>query len=184
MKKLLLVILISPLLFASCTGSFNSENANSGEVNGSTLIDPAPLEEKAQLMKEAFANKSVDDMLALFVEDMQWMLPNSQMIKGKEQARAVFTNVFSQWEEMRMDAGDDENPPIILATSSKNNGRWLLRWSPYYYKALNGKEITLSFHTVMWFNDNDKIKGMYTYYDRSGLTKMYDEGDPLEAIDN
>ena len=36
----------------------------------------------------------------------------------------------------------------------------------------------------MWFNDNDKIKGMYTYYDRSGLTKMYDEGDPLEAIDN
>ena len=68
MKKLLLVILISPLLFASCTGSFNSENANSGEVNGSTLIDPAPLEEKAQLMKEAFANKSVDDMLALFVE--------------------------------------------------------------------------------------------------------------------
>ena len=175
MKKLLLVLLITPILFTSC-------NDCNCEVDGRKLIDAAPLEAKAQLMKEAFANKDVDGMLELFAEDMVWTFPNGEKIEGKEQARAVFTSVFSQWEEMRMDAGGEENPPIVFATE-RDNGRWLVRWSPYYYKATNGKEITLMNHNAIGFRDDGKIKGIYTYYDRNELSKMYDEEDPLEIVE-
>ena len=175
MKKLLLVLFITPMLFTSC-------NDCNCEVDGRKLIDATPLEAKAQLMKEAFANKDVDGMLELFTEDMFWEFPNGERIEGKEQARTVFTSVFSQWEEMRMDSGGEENPPVVIATE-RDNGRWLLRWSPYYYKATNGKEITLSNHNGIWFGDDDKIKGIYTFYDRNELSKMYDEEDPLETVE-
>ena len=78
--------------------------------------------------------------------------------------------------------GGEENPPVVIATE-RDNGRWLLRWSPYYYKATNGKEITLSNHNGIWFGDDDKIKGIYTFYDRNELSKMYDEEDPLETVE-
>ena len=175
MKKLLLALFITPMLFTSC-------NDCNCEVDGRKLIDASPLEAKAQLMKDAFANKDVDGMLELFTEDMFWEFPNGERIEGKEQARTVFTSVFSQWEEMRMDSGGEENPPVVIATE-RDNGRWLLRWSPYYYKATNGKEITLSNHNGIWFGDDDKIKGIYTFYDRNELSKMYDEEDPLETVE-
>ena len=82
MKKLLLVLFITPMLFTSC-------NDCNCEVDGRKLIDATPLEAKAQLMKEAFANKDVDGMLELFSEDMVWTFPNGEEIEGKEQAKTV-----------------------------------------------------------------------------------------------
>ena len=55
MKKILLAIMILPLLFTSC------EECDCG-VNGATIIDYSPLEEKAQIMKTAFENKDVDSL--------------------------------------------------------------------------------------------------------------------------
>ena len=38
-------------------------------------------------------------------------------------------------------------------------------------------------HNAIGFGDDDKIKGIYTYYDRNELSKMYDEEDPLETVE-
>ena len=71
MKKILLAIMILPLLFTSC------EECDCG-VNGATIIDYSPLEEKAQIMKTAFENKDVETMLELFTDDMEWVFPNGE----------------------------------------------------------------------------------------------------------
>ena len=138
MKKILLVIMIIPLLFTSC------EECDCG-VNGVNVIDYSPLEEKAQIMKTAFENKDTDTMLELFTDDMEWVFPNGEKFEGKEEARQGFNYVFSLWDEMKMDSGGDDEPPIILATSGEQ-GQFLMRWSPYSYKSFSGEEYLSLIH--------------------------------------
>ena len=175
MKKILLAIMIIPLLFTSC------EECDCG-VNGATIIDYSPLEGKAQIMKTAFENKDVDTMLELFTDDMEWVFPNGEKFEGKEEAKQGFNYVFSLWDEMKMDSGGDEEPPIILATSGEQ-GQFLMRWSPYSYKSFSGEEYTIRNHSVLWFNGDGMIKGAYNYYDRKEISKAY-EDDPIDEIED
>ncbi|MBN09026.1 MAG: hypothetical protein CMC79_01445 [Flavobacteriaceae bacterium] len=180
MKKFILT-LIFPVLLLSC------ENCDCPEPKSEGIIDHTEMEAQAQLMKLAFANKDVDAMLDLFTDDLTWWLPNNQVIQGKEQAKAVFEDVFSRFEIMTMDtpknAAGDDFPPIIMGTTSEENGNWLLRWSPFYYKALNGKEVTMNFHTAIAFNEENKIRVLAAYYDRSLLINLYENEDPLKALE-
>ena len=36
---------------------------------------------------------------------------------------------------------------------------------------------------LLCIDDDNKIKGIYAFYDRNELSKMYDEEDPLETVE-
>jgi len=120
-------LLFVGILFISCQ---QIEKKNDDVLNR-TLIDQTELNNKLVSYANHMGSKNIDDMLSMMTDDATWRFPHGVAVTGKEKLKATFSAVFSQFEELKMDASDSE--PVILAVKTESSDRWLLRWTTYKF---------------------------------------------------
>jgi hypothetical protein len=120
-----------------------------------------------------------DGLGAYIADDVQWYWPNGGMetrsiIKGKE-------NVINFWKNWRATSGVESmqfyNSDFMpLRTNRPNDQYNVVGVVVLYYGDITiygkaGSTIVRQ-HLVFSFNDNDKIKNIFSYYDRTGIVQL------------
>ena len=172
MKKIILLFL--GVLFIGCQ---QVEKKNDDVLNR-TLIDQTELNNKLVAYTNHMESKNIDGMLSMMTDDATWRFPHGVDITGKENLKATFSAVFSQFKELKMDASDSE--PVILAVKTESGDRWLLRWTTYKFVNNMDMEFMVPWHMAVLFDENDMIKTVNSWYDRTDLVKTYTEGDIIK----
>ena len=177
MKKIILLFL--GILFIGCQQIEKKNN----DVLNRTLIDQTELNNKLVTYANHMSSKNIDGMLSMMTDDATWRFPHVNSNKrveanGKDQLKATFSAVFNQFKELKIDAYDSE--PVILAVKTESGDRWLLRWTTYKFVNNMDIEFMVPWHMAVLFDENDMIKTVNSWYDRTNLVKTYTEGDIIK----
>jgi hypothetical protein len=120
------------------------------------------------------------DGLGVYIaDDVQWYWPNGGMetrsiIKGKQ-------NVINFWENWRATSGVESmqfyNSDFMPLRTNRSNDQYnvvgvvVLYYGDITIYGKAGSTIVRQ-HLVFSFNDDDKIKNIFSYYDRTGIVQL------------
>jgi hypothetical protein len=120
------------------------------------------------------------DGLGVYIaDDVQWYWPNGGMetrsiIKGKE-------NVINFWKNWRATSGVESmqfyNSDFMPLRTNRSNDQYnvvgvvVLYYGDITIYGKAGSTIVRQ-HLVFSFNDDDKIKNIFSYYDRTGIVQL------------
>ncbi|AUC79679.1 hypothetical protein CW736_10025 [Nonlabens sp. MB-3u-79] len=120
-----------------------------------------------------------DGLGVYLADDVQWYWPNGGMetrsiIKGKE-------NVINFWKNWRATSGVESmqfyNSDFMPLRTNRSNDQYnvvgvvVLYYGDITIYGKAGSTIVRQ-HLVFSFNDDDKIKNIFSYYDRTGIVQL------------
>ena len=110
-------------------------------------------------------------------EDASWAFPNGVTVEGREAVSELLAGVSQIWTTIDQNSGDTVH---LGVTGSNEDGNWkvLLSWGDATY-ANEATSISIPYHQVTWFTEDNLIAGISGLYDRTELVASYDE-DPIK----
>lgn len=145
--------------------------------NGRTLIDPSDLIAVSDAFDDALNSADIEKLSSMLSEDVSWAFPNGVTVEGKEAVTELLTGVSQIWTTIDQNSGDTVH---LGVTGGEEGEEWkvLLSWGEATY-ANEATSISIPYHQVTWFTDDNLIAGISGLYDRTELVASYDE-DPIK----
>ena len=172
MKKLIFTLILS-LAIIGC----EAPQSTSADPNGRSLIDPTGLIEVADAFNTALTSGDIDQASSFLSEDATWSFPNGVTVEGKEAVTGMMANVNQIWTTIDQYSGDTVH---LGVTGGGEGSEWkvLLSWGEATYSN-DANSITVPYHQVTWFTDDNQIGAISGLYDRTELVASYSE-DPIK----
>jgi hypothetical protein len=169
MKNYITILLMS-LAIIGC-------QAPTADPDGRTLIDPSDLIAVSDAFDDALNSADIEKLSSMLSEDVSWSFPNGVTVEGKEAVTELLAGVSQIWTTIDQNSGDTIH---LGVTGSNENGDWkiLLSWGEATY-ANEATSISIPYHQVTWFTDDNLIAGISGLYDRTELVASYEE-DPIK----
>jgi len=169
MKKYITILLLS-LAIIGC-------EAPSADPNGRTLIDPTDLIAVSDAFDDALNSADIEKLSSMLSEDVSWAFPNGVTVEGKEAVTELLAGVSQIWTTIDQNSGDTVH---LGVTGGEEGEEWrvLLSWGEATY-ANEATSISIPYHQVTWFTDDNLIAGISGLYDRTELVASYEE-DPIK----
>ncbi len=169
MKNLITIMILS-LAMIGC-------QAPTADPNGRTLIDPTDLIAVSDAFNDALNSADIETASSMLSEDASWAFPNGVTVEGREAVSELLAGVSQIWTTIDQNSGDTVH---LGVTGSNENGDWkvLLSWGDATY-ANEATSISIPYHQVTWFTEDNLIAGISGLYDRTELVASYDE-DPIK----
>jgi len=151
--------------------------APTADPDGRTLIDPSDLIAVSDAFDDALNSADIEKLSSMLSEDVSWSFPNGVTVEGKEAVTELLAGVSQIWTTIDQNSGDTIH---LGVTGSNENGDWkiLLSWGEATY-ANEATSISIPYHQVTWFTDDNLIAGISGLYDRTELVASYEE-DPIK----
>ena len=168
--KNFITILILSLAIIGC----QTPNA---DPNGRTLIDPTDLIAVADSFNDALNSGDVEAASAMLADDVSWGFPNGVNIEGKDAVTQMLTVTTQIWTTIDQQSGETN---YLGVTGGEQGEEWtaLLSWGQATY-ANEANSVSVPYHQVTWFTEDNLIGAIYGLYDRTELVASYDE-DPIK----
>ena len=170
MKKIFLTLILS---FAILSCETPNEEANS---DLPTVIDDTELVAIADAMYEAMNSDDVDSVLNFYADEASWSFPNGVNIEGKEAIGQMLATTTSIWDITR-----EEGTNYLALKGTNESGedfKVLLSWGGQTFSN-DDTSITVPYHNILFFTDDNKIGWNAGCYDRTKFVEAYDE-DPIK----
>ncbi len=169
MKNYITILLMS-LAIIGC-------QAPNADPDGRTLIDPSDLIAVSDAFDDALNSADIEKLSSMLSEDVSWAFPNGVTVEGKEAVTELLTGVSQIWTTIDQNSGDTVH---LGVTGGEEGEEWkvLLSWGEATY-ANEATSISIPYHQVTWFTDDNLIAGISGLYDRTELVASYDE-DPIK----
>jgi|TARA_B100001113_G_scaffold85233_1_gene67862 hypothetical protein len=168
--KNFITILILSLAIIGC-------QAPNADPNGRTLIDPTDLIAVADSFNDALNSGDVEAASAMLADDVSWGFPNGVNIEGKDAVTQMLTVTTQIWTTIDQQSGETN---YLGVTGGEQGEEWtaLLSWGQATY-ANEANSVSVPYHQVTWFTEDNLIGAIYGLYDRTELVASYDE-DPIK----
>ena len=172
MKKLIFTLILS-FAIIGC----EAPQSASADPDGRSLIDPTGLIEVADAFNAALTSGDIEQASSFLSEDATWSFPNGVTIEGKEAVTSMMASVNQIWTTIDQNSGDTVH---LGVTGGEEGGEWkvLLSWGEATYSN-DVNSITVPYHQVTWFTDDNQIGAISGLYDRTELVASYSE-DPIK----
>ena len=172
MKKLIFTLILS-LAIIGC----EAPQSASADPDGRSLIDPTGLIEVADAFNAALTSGDIEQASSFLSEDATWSFPNGVTIEGKEAVTSMMASVNQIWTTIDQNSGDTVH---LGVTGGEEGSEWkaLLSWGEATYSN-DVNSITVPYHQVTWFTDDNQIGAISGLYDRTELVATYNE-DPIK----
>ena len=170
MKKIFLTLIIS---FAILSCETATEQVNS---DLPTVIDETELVAIADAMYEAMNSDDVESVLDFYADEAAWSFPNGVNIEGKEAIGEMLSTTTAIWDIAR---AEGTNYLALEGTNeSGEDFKVLLSWGGQTFSN-DDTSITVPYHNILFFTDDNKIGWNAGFYDRTQFVEAYDE-DPIK----
>jgi hypothetical protein len=170
MKKIFLTLFIS---FAILSCETTNEQVNS---DLPTVVDETELVAIADAMYEAMNSDDVESVLDFYADESAWSFPNGVNIEGKEAIGEMLSTTTAIWDIAR---AEDTNYLALEGTNeSGEDFKVLLSWGGQTFSN-DDTSITVPYHNILFFTDDNKIGWNAGFYDRTQFVEAYDE-DPIK----
>ncbi len=135
------------------------------------------LKERENTISDALNSADIEKLSSMLSEDVSWAFPNGVTVEGKEAVTELLTGVSQIWTTIDQNSGDTVH---LGVTGGEEGEEWkvLLSWGEATY-ANEATSISIPYHQVTWFTDDNLIAGISGLYDRTELVASYDE-DPIK----
>ena len=172
MKKLIFTLILR-FAIIGC----EAPQSASADPDGRSLIDPTDMIEVADAFNAALNSGDINQASSFLSEDATWSFPNGVTIEGKEAVTGMMANVNQIWTTIDQYAGDTVH---LGVTGGEEGSKWkvLLSWGEATYSN-DANSITVPYHQVTWFTDDNQIGAISGLYDRTELVASYSE-DPIK----
>ena len=170
MKKIFLTLIIS---FAILSCETANEQVNS---DLPTVVDETELVAIADAMYEAMNSDDVESVLDFYADEAAWSFPNGVNIEGKEAIGEMLATTTSIWDITR-----EEGTNYLALKGTNESGedfKVLLSWGGQTFSN-DDTSITVPYHNILFFTDDNKIGWNAGFYDRTQFVEAYDE-DPIK----
>ena len=170
MKKIFLTLFIS---FAILSCETTNEQVNS---DLPTVVDETELVAIADAMYEAMNSDDVESVLDFYADEAAWSFPNGVNIEGKEAIGEMLATTTSIWDITR-----EEGTNYLALEGTNESGedfKVLLSWGGQTFSN-DDTSITVPYHNILFFTDDNKIGWNAGFYDRTQFVEAYDE-DPIK----
>ena len=169
MKNYITILLMS-LAIIGC-------QAPTADPDGRTLIDPSDLIAVSEAFSDALNSADIETASSMLSEDVSWSFPNGVTVEGKEAVTELLATTTQIWTTIDQNSGDTA---YLGVTGGEEGEEWkvLLSWGEATY-ANEATSISIPYHQVTWFTDDNLIAGISGLYDRTELVASYDE-DPIK----
>ena len=169
MKNYITILLMS-LAIIGC-------QAPNADPDGRTLIDPSDLIAVSEAFSDALNSADIETASSMLSEDVSWSFPNGVTVEGKEAVTELLATTTQIWTTIDQNSGDTIH---LGVTGGEEGEEWkvLLSWGEATY-ANEATSITIPYHQVTWFTDDNQIARISGHYDRTELVASYDE-DPIK----
>ena len=169
MKNYITILLMS-LAIIGC-------QAPTADPDGRTLIDPSDLIAVSEAFSDALNSADIETASSMLSEDVSWAFPNGVTVEGKEAVTELLATTTQIWTTIDQNSGDTA---YLGVTGGEEGEEWkvLLSWGEATY-ANEATSISIPYHQVTWFTDDNLIAGISGLYDRTELVASYDE-DPIK----
>ena len=170
MKKIFLTLLMS---FAILSCETTNEQVNS---DLPTVVDETELVAIADAMYEAMNSDDVESVLDFYADEAAWSFPNGVNIEGKEAIGEMLSTTTAIWDIAR---AEGTNYLALEGTNeSGEDFKVLLSWGGQTFSN-DDTSITVPYHNILFFTDDNKIGWNAGFYDRTQFVEAYDE-DPIK----
>ena len=170
MKKIFLTLIIS---FAILSCETANEQVNS---DLPTVVDETELVAIADAMYEAMNSDNVESVLDFYADEAAWSFPNGVNIEGKEAIGEMLSTTTAIWDIAR---AEGTNYLALEGTNeSGEDFKVLLSWGGQTFSN-DDTSITVPYHNILFFTDDNKIGWNAGFYDRTQFVEAYDE-DPIK----
>ena len=170
MKKIFLTLIIS---FAILSCETANEQVNS---DLPTVVDETELVAIADAMYEAMNSDDVESVLDFYADESAWSFPNGVNIEGKEAIGEMLSTTTAIWDIAR---AEGTNYLALEGTNeSGEDFKVLLSWGGQTFSN-DDTSITVPYHNILFFTDDNKIGWNAGFYDRTQFVEAYDE-DPIK----
>ena len=170
MKKIFLTLILS-FAILSC------ETPTQAESDFPSVVDSTQYEEIANGFNDALNSQDVDLAMTYFSDDAVWSFPNGVQVEGKEAISNLMQTTSSIWTSI--ENSDDTNYLALEGTNEAGEDfKVLLSWGASTYSN-DDTSITIPYHNVIFFNDENKMSFHGGFYDRTKFVEAYDE-DPIK----
>ncbi len=170
MKKIFLTLFIS---FAILSCETTNEQVNS---DLPTVVDETELVAIADAMYEAMNSDDVESVLDFYADESAWSFPNGVNIEGKEAIGEMLSTTTAIWDIAR---AEGTNYLALEGTNeSGEDFKVLLSWGGQTFSN-DDTSITVPYHNILFFTDDNKIGWNAGFYDRTQFVEAYDE-DPIK----
>ena len=170
MKKIFLTLFIS---FTILSCETTNEQVNS---DLPTVVDETELVAIADAMYEAMNSDDVESVLDFYADEAAWSFPNGVNIEGKEAIGEMLSTTTAIWDIAR---AEDTNYLALEGTNeSGEDFKVLLSWGGQTFSN-DDTSITVPYHNILFFTDDNKIGWNAGFYDRTQFVEAYDE-DPIK----
>ena len=170
MKKIFLTLFIS---FAILSCETTNDQVNS---DLPTVVDETELVAIADAMYEAMNSDDVESVLDFYADESAWSFPNGVNIEGKEAIGEMLSTTTAIWDIAR---AEDTNYLALEGTNeSGEDFKVLLSWGGQTFSN-DDTSITVPYHNILFFTDDNKIGWNAGFYDRTQFVEAYDE-DPIK----
>ena len=151
--------------------------APSADPDGRSLVDPTDLIEVSDAFNDALNSADIETASSMLSEDVWWTFPNGVTVEGKEAVTELLSGVSQIWDTIDQNAGDTAH---LGVTGGEEGEKWtaLLSWGQATY-ANEANSVSIPYHQVTWFTEDNLIGGIMGLYDRTELVASYDE-DPIK----
>lgn len=170
MKKIFLTLFIS---FTILSCETTNEQVNS---DLPTVVDETELVAIADAMYEAMNSDDVESVLDFYADEAAWSFPNGVNIEGKEAIGEMLSTTTAIWDIAR---AEGTNYLALEGTNeSGEDFKVLLSWGGQTFSN-DDTSITVPYHNILFFTDDNKIGWNAGFYDRTQFVEAYDE-DPIK----
>ena len=170
MKNIFFTLLIS-FAIISC------EAPTQGGSDFPSVVDSSQYEEIANAWTDAVNAQDVDLAMSYFSDDAVWAFPNGVQVEGKEAIANLMQTTSSIWTSIKN--SEDTNYLALEGTNEAGEDfKVLLSWGDATYSN-DANSITVPYHNVIFFTDDNKMSFQGGFYDRTQFVQSYDE-DPIK----
>ena len=170
MKNIFFILLIS-FAIIGC------EAPTQGGSDFPSVVDSSQYEEIANAWTDAVNAQDVDLAMSYFSDDAVWAFPNGVQVEGKEAIANLMQTTSSIWTSI--ENSEDTNYLALEGTNEAGEDfKVLLSWGDATYSN-DANSITVPYHNVIFFTDDNKMSFQGGFYDRTQFVQSYDE-DPIK----
>ncbi len=174
MKRIILIVFISTLLFACNNEKKDETAATASEVKSDKASAPVELIMDSNFVNAtkatmaAFENKDINGYTANMDDNIRLLWSGGDSLVGKKAVTDYYTGRFGIIDSIKF-----SNPIFlpVMANVSPNGGataagKWMLNWYQVNVKYKNGKRIGFWVHNAQHYNDAGKVDQIAQYIDR------------------
>ena len=127
-------------------------------------------------MYEAMNSDDIESVLDFYADEAAWSFPNGVNIEGKEAIGEMLSTTTAIWDIAR---AEGTNYLALEGTNeSGEDFKVLLSWGGQTFSN-DDTSITVPYHNILFFTDDNKIGWNAGFYDRTQFVEAYDE-DPIK----